>query len=369
MMEIPLDAIVTLILFQVVYTPLAAPREVKLIVSKRPSWLFVAIGFPLLLSLLISCGSFVFSLYNSTSAKFLWPSLILVLLVIDLALVFISNQFTTFDGIIKLLEREAVNRWRKTGRLSGDAINDLIELGKKVDAYQTKEAILNSLYDLSRKACNNQSYNGDSLEGLMIRLVDVLVSNSSGNPETYIKPVQILQDMVKISRDRNSLNTIDLEHTLRAAGLLSIVILQKSELKLYTEDLLVKYCTSLEYVADICPDLTAKVGETLYEIGIQSAKRDVYVPARHAISKLIILYSRNQDLKLAANVLGLFAFLWCAGDSVRRSVTFEFEYFAKNYRRSLPQAFDSAIEYFTMNMQFETTNKLIEMAAEVKRKK
>lgn len=169
MADIPLGAIIALILAPVIYTPFITSKELRGIVFKRRHWIFIALT-PILVSLLLLLLAFIFANKSVTFSKQIWFGLILILILIDFfAANVIWYLFNTYDGLIRLLEGEMARSLRKYGKLNREVISDYLNLGIKSDSWQTRNIILSSIARVVEKVCSHPDYKGESLDGLSLK--------------------------------------------------------------------------------------------------------------------------------------------------------------------------------------------------------
>ena len=166
MMDIPFGPIVSLILFPAVYTPWAAPREIRIVILKRKQWVFTAL-VPIFISFVfLFLAMFYANRYTGLSER-IWYGLILILLLVDMSTAIVLAYFVnTYDGLVQQLELEVFRSLKKSGKLNKNSISDLLELGIKTDSWQIRNLILLSMTRIVEKACSRPEYQGESLESL-----------------------------------------------------------------------------------------------------------------------------------------------------------------------------------------------------------
>src|SRR5215208_3916321 len=100
MTDIPFGPIVTLMLFPAVYTPWAAPREIRIVILKRKQWVLTAL-VPMFLSFIFLILAIFYVNRNISFSGQIWYGLIFILLLIDVSTaIVLAYLVNTHDGLV-----------------------------------------------------------------------------------------------------------------------------------------------------------------------------------------------------------------------------------------------------------------------------
>jgi hypothetical protein len=276
MADIPFGPIVSLILFQAVYTPLTAPREIRSAILKRWHWMFTAL-VPVFMSFVLLFWAVIIVNKNASISEYVWYGLILTLLLIDISMaVILSYVFNTYDGLVRLLELETIKILGKSGKLNKKSISDLLELGIKADSWQIRNLILTSITRIIEKTCSHPDYRGESLDSLLLRLIDVLDTDSSGNLQNFAVPADMVRSIIFKSKDRGLDVREDIQDAIRSLGNLCQIVMRKPETQISKVDEIVfKYIDVLDIAASLHSGSVNQISQVLYEIGVLAVSRNL----------------------------------------------------------------------------------------------
>lgn len=376
MMDIPFGPIVSLILFPAVYTPWAAPREIRIVILKRKQWVFTAL-VPIFISFVfLFLAMFYANRYTGLSEQ-IWYGLILILLLVDMSTAIVLAYFVnTYDGLVQQLELEVFRSLKKSGKLNKNSISDLLELGIKTDSWQIRNLILLSMTRIVEKACSRPEYQGESLESLSLRLVEVFDADISGNLQNFSIPADMIRLIIFVSKDRELDVRDDIQDAVRSLGGLSQIVIRRVETQpRKVDEIVFKYIDVLDMTATLHLSSINQVSQVLYEIGVQAISKNLTHIGFIVANKLNILISRDSlpekvDKSLIASyALGVISHLWSDNHSIRAELNKKIDSIIPYTNNPISEAVDRSVFYFNNVMRFETSNKLLAMKVDLMNRK
>ncbi|RPI02392.1 MAG: hypothetical protein EHM64_14060 [Ignavibacteriae bacterium] len=376
MTDIPFGPIVTLILFPAVYTPLAAPREIRAVILKRKQWIITAL-IPIFMSFIFLFLAMFYVTRNTSFSEQIWYGLILILLLIDLSVAIVmSYLFNTYDGLVQQLELEIFSSLKKSGKLNKKSVSDLLELGIKTDSWQIRNLILSSMTRIVEKTCSHAEYRGESLEALLLRLVEVFDADSSGNLQNFSMPADMIRSIIFISKDRELEVRDDIQDSVRSLGGLSQIVIKKAESQpRKVDEIVFRYIDVLDMTATLHLGSLNQVSQVLFEIGIQAISNNLTHIGFIVANKLNMLISRDSlpqkiDKSLIASYsLGIISHLWSDNLSLRAELTKKVDAIIPYTNCPIGEAVDRSMFFFMNIMGFETADKLLAMKVDLLKSK
>lgn len=394
--DIPFDAIVTLLVFLIGVPTLVlqsmSPDVRHIFFGRRRllGYLLVLILVPILSALVISGVG----IYTEISPKYAawewadrWVTVLSILVAVVLVVaIYFPLRYGRRQGVLRMLEQEAQRYLRSQGRLPEECIDDIIDLGKNADSPQEKGLVLQSIHNLVMETCRNCSYTGDSLETLILRLHEIVIVDSNPvNLENFRMVAEIFQ-VVAVAKAEVQ-HVADLQRTVKAAGSMGRVTLMRFDFGLEVDNIVMSFIQTLGLITYIKPlDVINKqhfyvmtdVSEALFEIGSLAAERQRDFIAVAALDKMITMLSQTpmtNDLpsyiadELAADVVGLMAHIWIGGGGQKEFIIQRMQ----DVRASLgvpdSKIFRKARAHYLDKSQFETANRLAQMAEDLQPKR
>lgn len=393
--DVPLDAIVTLLVFLIGVPTLvfqSMPPDVRHIFLGRRrllGYLLVLIFVPVSSALVISTVGIYAEISVAHDARewaVRWAAVLGVMIAVILVVaIYFPLRYSRRQGVLHLLEREALRRMSSKGRLPEEAIEDIIDLGKNAESPQEKGLVLQSIHTLVMETCNHPSYSGDGLETLILRLHEIVIVDSKPvNLENFRMVAEIFQE-IAIAR-REIQRVTDLQRTVKATGSMGRAAVTRFESGLEVDNIIMSFIQTLGLITYIKPlDVINKhhfyvmtdVSEALFEIGSLAAEKQRDFIAVAALDKMITMLSQTpmtEDLpayvvdELGADVVGLMAHIWTGGDSQKEFILQRLPDVRASIGIPDSKIFKKARTHYLGKSQFETANRLAQMAKELKPK-
>jgi len=382
MSDIPFDGIITLFVFLVgipaLVFQLMDPEIRRVVLKRRNFWIETPLY--ILAAVVIVTASIFIHAWLSTLDKdgawvgWVWSLMFLLLFsVTALVAIRVPFHYGRRENIVYVLKHEAVGYLRKNGSLPDLAMSDLIDLAKQSDPGKDRELILSAFNDLVVAVCSHPRYRGDALETLINELVNVLTSEP--DPEdlrNFQSAAGIMTNIIALDgENEQSISLKDRQHAVRALSVLEQTILSHFTLSLGADYILMGYVQVLGLAADRFPIMATDVSQAFFEIGSLAIEKKQTLIAASAMEKLLSLASRNPPIQseLVADLLGLTAHFWTAGFSNREFACerlAEIQYYLGS---PLQENIMLASLHCQKTMQFETADKLVKMAEDLRAQK
>ncbi len=368
-MDIPLDAIVTLLVFSIGVPTLViqflAP-ELRRVVKKRWPRLALDAGVPLTFGLVAVAVGIGVELAAPPPPRTLWLAVLAVLLTAAVfTAVWLPARYGRREAIVARLERAAAGGCRTVARLDERQLADLVELGEQSAAGQDKEAVLAGLLRLTERVCDHPRYRGDSLEDLILGVVSILSSPETPRSSTNFQTAaDVLQRIVIASSgaERAGSRDVDLRIAISALSALG-----RAALHLENEHTPMSFVQALGSTGKRHPQTATAVSQALFEVGAVAISRGQTLVAVAALEKVFSLVEQRGSVagELAADLLGLMAHFWSAGPTARGCVVDRLGRTAALLEEPLLSACDRARQHSAETMQFGTADRLRLMREEL----
>jgi hypothetical protein len=302
----------------------------------------------------------------------LWVIVFSALFLISvLGAMIVLAQYGRRDAIIDYLEKEAARPLRRTGRFDNRALADLIELGKQSEPGPDKGLVLEALNTLIEKLIECRHYRGDSLETLVMGLVDMFASTTnSGSPQNFRIATEVLymavhaQEVPTIPSDARS----DLPILLNALSTLGQTALIHIQLTTEIDRTVTTCVDALGLTMIRHSEFKNEVSQALFEIGSLAVERTQMLIANAALEKLLTLAQHQQPAngELTADLLGLMAHFWTAPSETARAHVEKRLVDVQHYlAHPLLTALEAAQEHCAVTTKFQTADKLLHMKTDL----
>ncbi len=290
-----------------------------------------------------------------------------------LATIRFLHRYGGYRGILEDLHREIIKPIRdhpeNVPYLQPESLEDLVELGRQSDPGQDKQQVLGELFELVRVVCTQPKYRGDSLERLILGLVQVVGADpkvgSSQNFETASKIMEYVltceRQCAETHRDDDARYAIHVTGRLgqRAARHLKAQIEIVATLNVYLE--------TLDLAADTYPQTQSHVSGALLELGSTALEEGHILAAMGALNKLIVLYENPAEppqKELTTDTLGLVAHFWDAGETARSYVARRLDEIQVRLTQPLAAELHQAQHHCARTSRFKTADCLGKMIRE-----
>lgn len=382
MNEIPFDGIITLFVFLIgvpaLVFQLMDPEIRRVVLKRRKFWIETPLYVFLAVFVVIISIFFHIWLPNikggAVWVEWVWSGMFLFLFAITaIVSVRVPYHYGRRDNVVSILKKEAINYLQKYGELPDNVLTDLIELAKQSDPGKDREVILSAFNEIVVRVCSHSSYRGDALETLINELVNALTSEP--DPEdlrNFQSAAGIMTNIIALdSKDEKSVSLKDRQHAVRALSVLEQTILSHFTLSLGADYILMGYVQVLGLASDRFPVMTTDVSQAFFEIGVLAIQKKQTLIAVSSMEKMISLCEDHIPLKseLAADLLGLTAHFWTNGLSNRKFVNERLPEITNYLTAPLETEIQLASIHCQKTMQFETADKLAEMANDLNKQK
>ena len=391
LVDIPFDSIITLIVFLIGIPALvfqSMPPDVRHIIFERRRLFWFLLGFiffPISSAFLIS-GVGIYTEINMANDPeqhaLRWVIVLGIMVVIILIVaIYFPLKYSRRQGVMRLLEWEAVRSLESRGKLPEEVVEDVIELGKNAESPQEKGMVLQSIHNLVTKTCNHPCYKGDSLETLILRIHEIVIADSKPVSLENFRLIAETFQAIAVSR-REIQHVADLQRTVKAAGGLGRAALMKFEFGLEVDNIIMSFVQTLGLINYVKPlDVINKqqfhvmtdVSEALFDIGSLAAKEQRDFIAVAALDKVTTMLSQSsivEDLpsyvvdELRADVIGLMAHIWTEGDSQKEFILQKVPEIRACFELPSSVIFNKARTHYLSKSQFETANRIGQMATD-----
>ncbi len=379
--NIPFDGIITLFVFLIgvpaLVFQLMEPEIRRVVLKRRNFW----IETPLYVLAAITVVAISIALQawsESTTEKeawadWVWSGMFLFLFIVTaIVAIRVPYHYGRRENVVSALKSEAVNYLKKHGHIPDLALLDLIDLAKQSDPGKDRELILSAFNELVIEVCSHAEYRGDALETLINELVNVLTSEP--DPEdlrNFQSAAGIMTSIIALNGNNEQIIGLkDRQHAVRALSVLEQTILSHFTLSLGADYILMGYVQVLGLATDRFPVMATDVSQAFFEIGSLAIERKQTLIAASVLEKMLNLGEGNAPLQseLAADLLGLTAHFWMSGSSnnmFARERLLEIQGFLES---PLQIEIEKASLHCRKTMQFETADKLAQMAKDLKPK-
>jgi len=375
--HIPFDPVITIVVFLIGVPALVfqfMPSDVRRVVfdKERKKNLIQYLGFPLILaSLLIIVGivtEFIFTNEHDSIHDVKWIIIIIVLSIITGWIgIFVPLRFGRREMVIKSIKKEAIKSFQKKYRLKDKPIVDLVDLGMSAEVAQEQRLALEAIHEIMRHVVNHSTYNGDSLETPILKLIEIVTLNSDVRSVSNLKLVaEILQNVVLEKKQVEY--TTDLQNAIKVVSILGEVALTQFEQSLEVDNVILSCVQTLDLIASGYPPLITNVSQALFEIGSLAIKYQREFVGIAALNKIINLLNSTSDpeSELVADTIGLIAHFWMVKGSQREFSKQYLMDIKKYFGKSLRNAIKNSYQHWVSETQFQTADLIAQMAKSVR---
>lgn len=391
---IPFDPIMTLVVFLIGVPALIQflPINVRRIIlskGRRRKQLALAIGLPMIISVVVVFAGLTtefFFVQDNFIHELKWTVIIIILVVFTGWLgIYIPFQYGRRENIVAILKKDALRMINVNGRLVEEPVEDLIDLGAHAESSQEQYLVLDALSDLIRHSCSHPAYNGDSLETPILKLVDVIANSNVRSIENFRMASEILQLIPMARKEVQYL--ADLQRTVKVAAGLGRAALEIFENDLETDNIVLSYVQTLSLINYVKSyDATQNhstfvledVSEALFEIGSLAIEKHRNFIGVAVLDKMITMLYKAPNIldekvlnvleEISSDATGLIAHLWIEGDSQKEFVLQKIPEVEKCVGQPFSNIIKKARSYYLGTIQFQTANKLAQMAEDLKPK-
>lgn len=392
--NIPYDGVVTFLVFLIGIPALLlqtmTPEVRRAVMKQSATRVLIQAGSPLLMATLIITYAFwmdsqlekgmiapstppadAMSLISSLlilplSRDQLWTDVIYLLLAITAGSAILTvHKYGQRDQVILDLSRQAKSSHNKA-RLNEKALATLIELGEQSAPGGDKELVLEALNQVVHQVTAHPQYQGDSLETLVTRLVDILTSDAKpGTAHNFNTAAGILQSIVIRASAKE--RTVDLMYAIRALGYLSRAALSHVESGMEIENMLMNCVGSLALAASLRPDMNTQASEELFKLGMVLLEEKQEFIAVHTLDTLSTLVWANQPAQgeLVTDTLGLLSHFWVDGATAREYAIEKLGQLRGALAQDLCTALDAARKHCIKTTYFQTSDNLQQMISDL----
>ncbi len=385
MMDIPYDAIVTLLVFLIGLPALLLQtlhEELRVIIRKnRALFLFKPLMYILLVVFVLYGALFLLhtGLYNSIpylnySEKIFWCFVILVLLSMTGYSIFsLTRQWQRRETINWLTNKinRAIPSQKKANRVN-ESIKHFARFGSQSAPGEDKNQVLWAFYQIAQNLQKQPDYNGDKLEDFLERIESILIQNSGAVHYGNFKFAgEILADIAFTARKQGWAH--DLQFCCERASLLLRYLMNNGPKFKNTFEASKTHMRLLNVLQfDYKPELDAD-GKPLprpewplkacYEIGAEAIELGYTFTAIAVLSHLDSVASNYPDYhqKYHHRLLGLCAHFWGKGGSTREYIIPIISDDTVFEQKKLRVTLKRAIELYENQGLFQTADLLIDM--------
>jgi hypothetical protein len=378
-MEIPFDALLTLLIFlvgipalilQLISTPerRVVVRRKRIDVNsflRRASVIF-AFGFGLQIIRIWYGKSYTNFNFDSLIEQGIWLATFIGLF----SLVFIVSkqipeQYGQREKIIESLANDVLKDAKKNGRIGGETFSDLASLGSQCEAGQEREMVISQFKDFVLTVLKDDNYTGESFEALIEELIYILTSKPEQQDlECYDLSIKMLAAI--LSKNTKNASDNDKRRSLNAISLLGRTLLEHFE-SVEADNLILDFVDTAEFAVLNGGNLLTDVSQTIFEIGeCASAMRQdfIAVASLDKLSTLAISSTPMPD-EFSVDLLGLISHLWVEGGSRKKYADQKLEAIQPYLTKDLVLAIRDAATHCYITLHFDTADKLGKMQEEL----
>ncbi len=287
-----------------------------------------------------------------------------------IASVVVINLYGRRAVIVQDLGKEVARKLRVTGRLDDASLKELLELGRQSDPGQDKELVLDAIFRLADETCRHPKYRGDSLEALVLGLVEVVAADPLlGNSQNFDRAEDILEHIVMnngLSQTHDQ-RTGDVVHSVHVLSVLGRAALRSLKSGVGVDVTLSSYVQALELVADRQQEAFTEVSQALLEIGIAAIQEDKQFIAIDALDKLCTLVQNEGQAQgeLVDDLFGLMSYFWVDGATAHDYICKKVDEMRAYLALSQIEALRAAQARCAQTSHFETADNLRKMMNEL----
>lgn len=293
--------------------------------------------------------------------------------VVGFSSVMVLSKYGFRENVIKELTQQAIRGLAGTGKPNEERLRELVEIGIQSDPGPDREMILESMNTLVTTICRHEKYKGDSLENLIIGIVHVLATRPTVEDTRNYQTAAGILTTVLSSKVQNGgeAKYVDQFHAVNAMSTLGQTMLAQEGFSTEADYILMDYEEALGLVVSVHPDLLSDVTQALLCMGSVALLHKRYLFAVATMERMLTLVEANMPVasKPLSDLLGLTAHFWVAGGSSKEFIDTRIERITQLYSRKLPAVIEQARQRFQITMQFDTADKLAQMAEDLKPKR
>lgn len=239
----------------------------------------------------------------------------------------IPKQYGRREEIIKTLQKDILSDLKKRKRLnvSGEAFDDLVSLGKHCEAGQEREMVVRAFLEIVNEVLTDARYNGDSLEMPIEELTHILAFNPEAKDlYNYRMAVDIFSSI--LAHDGAASSADDKRRAIHAVSHLSRTLMLNFQ-SVERDNVILAYLNSLDFVMRKA-NLLMEISQALFEMGICALKAGQDFIAVAVIDKLTSLAERQSPPlhpEFSSDLFGLLASCWVKDGSRRDFARRKFE--------------------------------------------
>ncbi len=275
----------------------------------------------------------------------------------------IPEQYGRREKIVKRLTQDLLVELKKRKRLnvSGETFNDLVNLGKHCEAGQEREMVVNALMEVVKDVLADPKYAGDSLEMLIEELTHMLAfSPEAKDLYNYRAAVGILTTI--LAADHPAETEDDRRRVVHAISHLARTLIVNFK-SVERDNVILAYVNSVDFASNR-PNMLTEISQALFEIGVCAAKEADDFAAVAALDKLTTLAERQSPslpIEFIADLFGLLGCFWAKEGSRRDYASLKFRAIKKIINKEVFLRLTNAREHLIQTMYFEEADNLGKM--------
>jgi hypothetical protein len=279
----------------------------------------------------------------------------------------IPQHYGRREKIVESLTQDILDELKNRRRLnvSGETFNDLANLGKHCEAGQEREIVVKAFMKIAQSVLADSRYGGDSFETFIDELTHMLAFNPEARDlYNYRTTMDIFSSI--LAADRSTTITDDKRravHAISRLGRTLIVNFQSVE----RDNVILAYINSFDLVLNK-PHMLTEISQALYEIGHSAMEAGHDFVAVSALDKLTSLAGRLSPplpVEFVADLFGLLAHYRAMGGSRREFANRKFEETKAFLDENAIQALKDAQKHLVKTMYFEEADKLGELIEDI----
>ena len=254
-------------------------------------------------------------------------------------------------------------------------MDTLLEIGKQSQAGPDRQVILIALSEIAHETCFHPDYRGDALETLIDGLTNMLSTRPAAEDiPNYQIAVSVLTTILstggKMDMDGTA-SLIDQQHAVRAVSVIGQTFLSEINVSVSANHILMDYEEALGLAVYRHPAMLTDVSQSLLEVGAAALEHGHYLFAVATLERLLSILeeSSNYSEEALADLLGLMAHFWAAGESSHEFAQSRLSRVKVCLKETLPRSIEKARLHSQMTMRFDTADKLSQMKKDLTRRK
>ena len=384
--EIPFDGIITLLVFLVgvpAFVVQFMSPEVRRVVFEKGKPIPKEVLVALLFSIFIVGLSISIAIINMENfVHYVWITMFVLLGgVVILTTYLVQSRYGQRENVIKrLADKVVIEMQSSNGRLGGDTLINLIDIGKQSEPGPDKEMVLQALWRIANDTCAHEEYKGNTLSFLIAGVVEMLaIRPAAEDLQNYKTAVAIMKIILaEDTQERFAKSLVDQQHAVRALSALSQTVLSQINLPIRIESILMGFEEALELAVYRHPKMITDVTQAFWETGAVAVQSNNILFAMASMERLITIVEEPPTLprkevaermhipfEALADMLGLAAHFWTAGDSCKKFIKTRLDRIESILDEPLNIVVQKAQNHCMMTMEFDTADKLAQMEKEL----